>query len=83
MKIIQSHYKDEVLTVHIQKNEKGQTHGVVEHFFSNKKKYSQAYYKNDVCHGIYQSWWQEGHRYWMDTNKKRTLNGIEIIFCYQ
>ncbi len=82
MKKTTSHYKDETLISKFSHNEKGQIHGMMIQIFENGKKYSQASYKNDVCHGIYQSWWDDGKRYWIDTNKNRTLNGIEIIFNY-
>ncbi len=74
--------KDEISTILCVRNENGELHGLHKQYFERYKKYSVGVYKNDICYGVYQRWFYDGTIHWMDTNKNKSINGIEIVFKY-
>ena len=51
-------------------------------FYSNGNPKVTVHYKSRLVHGLYQVWYVNGIRYYIDTNRNNIINGVAIELHY-
>jgi antitoxin component YwqK of YwqJK toxin-antitoxin module len=60
----------------------GIPHGIQLSFHGNGKKFRKYHEFYGVKNGVWEEWWSDGTRYFIQQEKNNIINGIEIIFNY-